>query len=383
MFHLRAPWLAVPAVQRVCTLLEEGGFQALFVGGCVRNSLLGEPVSDHDLSTDARPEQVAEIMEAAGLKVVPTGIDHGTLTVVADGEPFEITTFRKDVETDGRRAVVEFARDVAADARRRDFTMNAVYCDRRGTVIDPLDGLPDIRARRVRFVGDADERVREDYLRILRFFRFSAWYGDPDLGFDADALDACGRNSTGLAQISAERIGAEIRKLLAAPDPSRSVSVMATTGVLNAILTGSDVTALPIVVHHEEHLGLEPDAMLRLAALGAQDVSTRLRLSRRDSRRLQDIGSAARSEMGPGETGYRLGRDDGRASLILRDALMGVTVSPADLQAVEAGSEARFPVSARDLMPEVTGAEIGRTLKTLENRWIASGFQLSRAQLLS
>lgn len=383
MTRITAPWLQIPAVQRVCALLEAAGFQALYVGGCVRNSLLGHPVSDHDLSTDARPEAVIRVMRDAGLKVIPTGIDHGTVTVIADDEPFEVTTFRHDIETDGRRAVVHFADTVLEDARRRDFTMNAIYCDRRGEIVDPLGGMADLRARRLRFVGTAANRVREDYLRILRFFRFSAWYADPENGIDPDALEACATHVDGLAHISAERIGAEMRKLLSAPEPSPSVAVMQTTGVLGAILPGAQVGALPVVVHLEAQLGCRIDPVLRLAAIGGQDAAERLRLSRNDSRRLATIAAAARADEGPGELGYRHGARDGLAALILRAGLMGVSVPPAAVAAVRGGAAADFPVRARDLMADHRGPEIGRKMKALEKRWIDSGFALTREELLA
>ena len=171
---ITADWLSSDAAQTVCRMLTDAGYQAWFVGGCVRNALIDAPVSDLDLSTNARPDTVVELAKAAGLKAIPTGIDHGTITVVAGGEPFEITTFRKDVATDGRRATVAFADDMESDARRRDFTMNALYADQDGIVADPLNGLPDLQARRVRFIENPDQRIKEDYLRILRFFRFHA-----------------------------------------------------------------------------------------------------------------------------------------------------------------------------------------------------------------
>ncbi|MGA1761162.1 MAG: CCA tRNA nucleotidyltransferase, partial [Paracoccaceae bacterium] len=233
-------WISQAACQSVCALLNRHGFAAYFVGGCVRNDLLGAPISDLDISTDARPEIVMDLAQAAGIRAVATGIDHGTVTLVIDGRPFEITTFRNDVETDGRHAKVRFSTNIADDAARRDFTMNALYADAAGNIIDPLGGLGDLRARHLRFVGIPQDRIREDYLRILRFFRFTAYYGDPDLGFDADALDAIARNLDGLPKLSRERVGSEMTKLLSALDPAPAVAAMRACGVLTALLDGAD-----------------------------------------------------------------------------------------------------------------------------------------------
>ena len=249
MTRITADWLTDPATQAVCAALEVGGAQALFVGGCVRNALMGVPVRDIDLSTDAVPERVIALAGAAGIKAVPTGIDHGTVTLVKNGIPHEVTTFRKDVETDGRRAVVAYSTRVEEDAARRDFTMNALYARSDGTVLDPLGGLPDLRARRVRFIGCAGDRIREDYLRSLRYFRFHAWYGCNDLGFDPEALAAIADNLDGLSTLSRERVGGELLRLLAAPDPAPAVAAMRSTGALGLVLPGSDDRALAPLVH--------------------------------------------------------------------------------------------------------------------------------------
>ena len=251
-------WLTHPATQAVCAMLTQAGHQALFVGGCVRNALLGAPVNDIDISTDAVPTRVMELAQAAGLHAIPTGIDHGTITVVADHIPHEITTFRKDVETDGRRAVVAFSARVEDDAHRRDFTMNALYARPDGTIVDPLGGMADLNARRVRFIDDADLRIREDYLRILRYFRFHAWYGDPVAGMDPDALAAIAADLDGIATLSRERIGAEMLRLLAAPDPAPAMAAMRTTGALGAVIAGADDRALAPLVHLEAEQGLAP-----------------------------------------------------------------------------------------------------------------------------
>jgi len=232
------------------------------------------------------------LAEAAGLKPVPTGIDHGTVTVVSDGKPHEVTTFREDVDTFGRHAEVAFGSDLQADARRRDFTMNALYAQPDGTVIDPLGGMDDLAARRVRFIGDAAARIAEDYLRILRFFRFHAHYGDPASGLDADALAACAANLDGLDGLSRERVGAEMRKLLSAPDPAPAAAAMQAAGVLAIVLPGADTRALAPLVHLEDRTTTPPDAIRRLAALGGADVAERLRLSRAEAKRLARLAEA-------------------------------------------------------------------------------------------
>jgi poly(A) polymerase len=376
--RLTAEWLTHPASQAVCKALTDGGFQAYFVGGCVRNALLGQPVSDLDISTDARPEQTLNKVKQAGLKAIPTGIDHGTITVVADGIPFEITTFRRDVDTDGRHAVVDFADTMDEDARRRDFTMNALYAAPNGEVFDPVDGLPDLRAGHLRFIGNADQRIREDYLRILRFFRFSAWYGDPALGIDADGLAACAENLDGLAQLSAERVGSEVRKLLSAADPAPAMAAMAASGVLYAVLPGAHAQSLAILVHLEGDRS--PDPIRRLAVIGGEDVPERLRLSNTDKRRLEAIQAGISMDLG--ELGYRH-KDTAEDSYLVRQASMGQAIDPDELAIVHHASEQSFPVKAADLMPAFTGAALGERLRKLEADWIASGFTLSRDALIS
>ncbi|MCX8507347.1 MAG: CCA tRNA nucleotidyltransferase, partial [Rhodobacteraceae bacterium] len=250
-------WIKAPGLQQVLACLSGAGHAAYLVGGCVRNALMGLPVTDLDISTDALPLRVSALAKAAGLKVVPTGIEHGTVTVVAQGAPHEVTTFRRDVQTDGRRAVVAFSTRIEEDAARRDFTMNALYADRTGAVVDPLGGIADLRARRLRFVGRPEDRIREDYLRILRFFRFHALYGDVAEGLDPEGLAACAAHSAGIETLSRERVGHEMRKLLAAADPAPAVAAMQASGVLAHSLPGADPRALAPLVHLEG--GLSPD----------------------------------------------------------------------------------------------------------------------------
>ncbi len=373
-------WLTRSETQAVCQALTSGGHQALFVGGCVRNSLIGAVISDIDISTDAPPARVTALATGAGLRVVPTGFDHGTVTVVSGGVPFEVTTFRRDVETDGRRAVVAFSTRISDDAARRDFTMNALYATPDGTVIDPLGGLPDLLAHRLRFVGDASARIREDYLRILRFFRFHAWYGDPDQGLDAEGLAACAGLADGIDGLSRERVGAEIRKLLAAPDPAPSVAAMARAGILTRVLPGADDCALPPLVHLED--GMEPDWRRRLAALGGADPTDTLRLSRAEGQYLHQLRQALASADSPATLGYRHGPDRATDAVLIRAAMLGNTLPDDWRMDVNRGATAIFPIKSTDL-PAFKGRALGARLAELEQAWIASGFALTRAQMLT
>ncbi|MEO0918597.1 MAG: CCA tRNA nucleotidyltransferase, partial [Pseudomonadota bacterium] len=338
MTRITADWITQDASQKVCRLLADAGHQAWFVGGCVRNALLGEPVADLDLSTNALPVEVAALAEKAKLKVIPTGIDHGTVTVLVDHIPFEITTFRRDVATDGRRATVAFADNMKDDARRRDFTMNALYAGPDGLVADPLGGLADLLARRVRFIEDADQRIKEDYLRILRFFRFHAWYGHN--GPDADGLAACAANIDGLRQLSVERVTSEMLKLLAAPNPAPAMASMAETGAHVQILPGADATTLAVLVHVEEQAGLSPDPMRRLAILGGAP-ETDLRLSKEQGRYLEQV----RAEISPAEAAYRFGVDIGMDRLAINAASLGHEIADEDAQSVRKAAAQTFPLA--------------------------------------
>ena len=372
---------AHPSLQQVLAALAP--HPALIVGGAIRNALLGEPVEDIDIATALRPERVMELASGAGLKVVPTGIDHGTVTVVAEGEGFEVTTFRRDVETDGRRAVVEFSDRLEEDAARRDFTINALYAGADGVVIDPVGGLDDLAARRLRFVGNPGLRIAEDYLRILRFFRFHARYGRgaPD---DA-ALAACAAGAEGLARISRERIGAEMRKLLSAPDPVEAVRLMQRTGVLAQVLPGADADRLAGLVAAEPGLcpggtgicATKNEWPVRLAALGAADAAQRLRLSR-DEARVQDELRFAGSLS---EAAYRLGPERAGQIALLRAA--GGEVLRADWrEQIDFAAGQKLPVSSADLADRLSGPALGRGLKAAEAAWIESGFVMPAPALI-
>ncbi len=378
MTRIDAPWVTAPASRAVMRALGEG----YFVGGCVRNALLGAPVSDVDVATPLPPALVIERLEAAGLRAVPTGLAHGTVTAVFEHQPVEVTTFRADVATFGRHAEVAFTTDMATDAARRDFTMNALYADAEGAVIDPLGGLPDLRNRRVRFIGRAEDRIREDYLRILRFFRFHAWYGGD--GIDADGLAACAALGEGLERLARERIGWEFRKLLAARDPAPATAAMAATGVLARCLPGADAEALGPLVHVEQLAGAAPDWQTRLAALGAAEAGPRLRLSRAEEAAQARIAAALADDAPPAALAYRHGAAAARSALLLRAAATG-TAPPSQMEAELArGAGVRLPLAAADLIAAglAPGPGLGQALARAEAAWVDSDFTLDKAALL-
>ena len=362
-------WLRHPGTQGVFRRLLSAGHKVFAVGGCVRNDLLGRPIRDIDLATSARPDAI--LAACADLKTVPTGIDHGTITVIAEGLPHEVTTFRQDIETDGRHARVVFGTDVFADAKRRDFTMNALYATVEGQVFDPLNqSVADLKAHRIRFIGQAEDRITEDYLRILRFFRFTAHYGAE---IDSEGYAACAALQVGLDQLSRERIGHEMRKLLQASDPAPSVAAMAQAGILRRVLPGADPAALALLVHFEA--ATKPDWLRRLALLGG-DVSG-LRLSRAEAKSLFSLSREARGDASAFALGFDLGGERGRDALLIRSALFGTPLSDAGLAE---GTQATFPLKAVDLAP-LQGAALGKALAAARAHWLQSGGTLDARAL--
>lgn len=404
----KADWLGDAGLQRLLAILGEGGEEARVAGGAVRNALLGEPVADIDVATTCLPDEVERRAAAAGFKTVPTGKEHGTITVIGNGRPYEVTTLRADVETDGRHAKVVFGRDWKRDVERRDFTINALYAKADGEVVDLVGGLADLQARTLRFIGDAEQRIREDYLRILRFFRFFAWYGRGRP--DADGIRASARLKDGLDRLSVERVWAEIGKLLAAPDPSRALLWMRQAGVLSRVLPESDkwgIDAIHGLVAAERDLGWKPDPLLRLAAIVPPDadrmaaLGERLRLSRAERARLAAWASSPALPAGTGELALRKAayRADTQG---LRDRLRlslaaARSKAQADDQALrEAGAFSKllktldgwakpgFPLGGDDLigLGMEPGRRVGDCLRLLEDEWIESGFRLDRDALL-
>lgn len=361
------------------SLLNEAGHAAYLVGGCVRNTLLGAPISDIDIATSAAPDVVSTLATSAGIKVVPTGIEHGTVTLVVDDTAFEITTFRSDVSTDGRRATVRFSNSIEEDARRRDFTMNALYCDKAGEILDPVGGLPDLEKRRVVFIEDPTRRIQEDYLRILRFFRFHAWYGDDLNGLDAEGLAACAAQAEGVEQLSKERIGAEMIKLLSAPAPETALGAMDQAGVLTRILPGSGLKSLFAL----SALGGPVDPIVRLAAMGGVDVAQALRLSKHQAKTLEKLRAYMADTTPLHAVAYREGDALARAVAYLRAALFESPMDAGFEARIALGVDQTCPVVAADLMDALSGAPLGQALRDIEAHWIEQEFAPSKQELLS
>lgn len=400
-------WLTDPAVQRVFSLLNADGGEGRIVGGAVRNALMGLPISDADFATTNLPDVVMARANEAGIKAVPTGIDHGTVTLVIDGRGFEVTTLRRDVATDGRHATVAFGTDWQADAERRDFTMNALYVTANGDVVDLVGGLKDIESRTIRFIGDASARIAEDYLRVLRFFRFFAYYGSGRP--DADGLRAAAKAKDRLDHLSAERVWAELRKLLAAPDPARALLWMRTAGVLSAILPETEkwgIDAIHGLVATEQALSWTPDPLLRLTAIippDAQRVSAlakRLRMSNAESERLLQWANAPQVTADLAETALdrllyrhgtpgllmrlRLALGSARASAVTNDQDMLKAAKLSTLLArAERFEKPTFPLGGSDVMEAGVpgGPRVGDLLRDLETFWVDRNFTLDRAAL--
>ena len=372
-------------------VLDALGPDARFVGGAVRNALIGRDVSDIDIATPLVPDEVTKRLSAAGLGAVPTGVEHGTVTAISSGKPFEVTTLRRDVATDGRRAVVAFTTDWNEDAQRRDFTMNALYATADGEVIDLVGGVDDLTAGRVRFVGDATTRIREDFLRILRLFRFHAWYGKGEIGHTA--LQAAAAEKAGLAQLSGERVQKELLRLLEADNPAPVLRTMAAAGILGELLPGAlSIARLERLAAIDAEAFFTPDPLLRLAALMPNDravaveVATKLRLSNAQALRLENIAGAKEkivSYLSVKEVRkllYRIGAGPFKDRVFLKwadDAKDSNAVQWRMLLAVaDAWERPRFPLSGREVMlagvPE--GPLVGKILAEVEDWWVDADF---------
>jgi tRNA nucleotidyltransferase/poly(A) polymerase len=387
----RAPWLRSGPLAKLLAALDTDGEEARVVGGAVRNTLLDLPTGDIDVATTALPNVVLQRVKDAGFHAVPTGIEHGTVTVVVHDVPFEVTTLRQDIETDGRHATVRFGREWKADAQRRDFTINALFVSRDGKVFDFVGGLKDIAARRVRFIGDPAQRIAEDYLRVLRFFRFHAGYAE---GLpDAAGLSACINAKDKIGQLSRERVRNELMKLLLAQHTVPTLAVMAETGILIDVLGGvPHLASLSNTIKAEAHVGFDPDAARRLAALAvwvredADRLRERLRLTNDEYRRLRSMAEhwwEISPDMGPVARRaviYRIGPDAYRERVVLALSRSGEKVDDVAWQELIAlpneWTAPKFPLAAKDFMERgmEKGPLLGSVLAIAETSWIDSGF---------
>jgi len=392
-----APWLTSGPAARVLELLGGNGEEARVVGGAVRNALLKIPTGDIDIATTALPDEVIRRARAAGIKSVPTGIDHGTVTLVVDGQPFEVTTLREDTETFGRKARVAFGRDWIRDAERRDFTINGLSVDADRVVHDYVGGLDDIAAKRVRFIGDPDRRIAEDYLRILRFFRIHAAFGSG--APDREGYLACIRARAGLANLSAERMRMEMLKLMIAEGAAVAIGAMADGGLLLPILGGVTYTGpLRVMISAEHMLGWKPDAIRRLAALAvavtedAKRVAARLRLTNAEAKALDSMGHrwwrlAGMDEATARRRLYRLGADHYRDRLLLAWARAGGNTDSTHWRQLallpERWRAPKFPLKAADFIARgiAEGPVLGQALALAEDAWLAADFPLEEGAL--
>jgi poly(A) polymerase len=388
--------MTAPKTRAVMAALNGAGADnARFVGGCVRNALLGEPVDDVDIATRLDPNESTAALEAAGIKVVPTGIAHGTITAVVDGEPFEVTSLRKDVETYGRRAAVAFTTDWAEDALRRDFRLNAIYASADGQLYDPFGGLGDVADRRIVFIGEAHDRIAEDHLRILRFYRFTAWYGHQ---IDAPGHHACTDMADTLNTLSVERIWKELKKLLSAADPGSVVKAMQEGHVLKQVLPGSlDLNLFLSIINADRGKSRTPDPHLRLAALLGRDESVmvgfyeQMKASNAERAHAKALCATRDGEMLNAMAGravlarasYELGPDAVEGRLRLCEAATGLDADAA-IAFVRSYEVPAFPLKGRDLIQAgfEKGPQLGELLTRLEAEWLDSGLTLDRDALL-
>lgn len=388
-------WLVAKDTRAVIAALTARGARVRFVGGCVRDAILDRRVQDIDIATPDIPETVVALLTGAGFKAIPTGIEHGTVTAVAFGRPFEVTTLRRDVRNLGRKAVVAFTGDWAADAERRDFTVNAIYCDPDGALYDPTGGVADLHAGRVRFVGDPSRRIEEDYLRVLRFFRFYAHYGRPPI--DPDALVACGRHAKGLAILSAERIAHEVLRLLAAPDPAAALRLMDEVGVLAEVLPGATdfdrVAALTRIDGGDVVPVRRLAAALSAVPAEAGGLAERLKLSSHDRDRLtaavQQTVPANVSSADARHLVYRLGHEAFADQVFLRwaeaDGRAGDARFAAPLAVAGSWQKPALPVTGEDVMTfgVPKGPLVGKLLRAVEDWWIVGDFAAGRDEMMA
>ena len=376
-------WLNQPSAQCLSKAFKNYGHQALFVGGCVRNSILKVPVTDIDMATDALPETIIRISKENNFKFIPTGLTHGTITIIIDKIAYQITTFRSDIANDGRHAKVEFTTSLLLDASRRDLTINALYCDSNGKIIDPLNVLKDLNNRIIKFIGDPNKRIAEDYLRILRFFRFQEIYGNELLEINLPALNACREYKSKLATLSKERTTSELRKLFSSNNPTRTIIKMIDTGILNQLFESCSVNSFVSYIKAEKKYKIKINWIGRLLSLQGSNIEEVLTLTRRELKMIKYTKKAIKQNMPIFEFSYYNGMEYGIMYLLLQHGMKKTILNEISINKVSSIVTRKFPVTAKDLMPKLKGKKLGDELKKLESQWIKSDFTLNKNQLLS
>ena len=376
-------WLNQASAQCLSKAFKNYGYQVLFVGGCVRNSILEVPVTDIDMATDALPETIIKISKENNFKFILTGLTHGTITIIIDKIAYQITTFRNDITNDGRHAKVEFTTSLLLDASRRDLTINAIYCDSYGKIIDPLNVLEDLNNRVIKFIGDPNKRIAEDYLRILRFFRFQAIYGNEMLEINVPALAACREHKSKLATLSKERITSELRKLFLSNNPTRTIIKMTDTGILNQLFKNCSINSFISYIEAEKKYKIKINWIGRLLSLQGSNIEEVLTLTRQELKMIKYTKKAIGQNVPIFEFSYYNGIDYGIMYLLLQHGMKKTTLNKILINKVSSIVTRKFPVTAKDLMPKLKGKKLGDELKKLESQWIKSDFTLNKNQLLS
>jgi len=375
-------WLNHPSIQYLSKIFEDSGYDILFVGGCVRNSILKEPVSDFDIATAAHPEEIIKICKKNNVKFIPTGIKHGTLTIILDEKTYQITTFRTDEKSFGRHAKVKFVDSLALDASRRDLTINALYCTVHGEIIDPLNAFGDLKDGIIKFIGDPNKRILEDHLRILRFFRFYALYGDKNKYMDSNALKACKTHHEQINTLSKERITAEVKKLLSAPNPISAIGNMAKINVLNQILESYSIEPFSNYIKLEKKFKVKVNWIGRLLSLQQNNQNNKLLLTKKERQLIKKLNIAIYCNTPIHEFSYYNGSEVGLIYYLLQHCFGILNIEKSHIDDILSINEHLFPITASDLNPKYQGKEIGEKLGQLEQKWIKSKFTLSKHEML-
>ena len=380
-------WNSDSTLKTLIHSLESSGGVAYLVGGCVRNTILGRPFTDIDIATDLLPEQVVKISKKEGYKVIQTGLSYGTVTIVNAGRKFEVTTFRSDIKTYGRKASVKFTADIKLDAMRRDFTMNSIYMNIFGEIIDPLGSLDDLLEKKIKFIGNPSERIEEDNLRILRFFRFLAEFNKGRSDIDQDTMEALYKYKKEVKSLSRERIWMELKRILSVPEPQHIFSIMIEKGILDEVFPPIEIEGLSKVITAEKKYSVSPSHLVRLFSLNksiGKKWAHYVSLTSNEAKILEFIKESLVHYKDLKTVAYKFGRVVAEGWLLNYDDGFSEMIPSKISEIIDNGCNTFFPVSGVDLLEEMEeGPELGRQLERLEKLWIKSGFKMSKEELLS